>query len=210
MEYRQLSPETVPGFLKDIPSVQQIFSNLDDLEVEEVGDGNLNFVYKVRQRKNPEQTVVIKQAVPFLRIVGESWPLSRTRMNFEIQALEHHTKYCPQHVPKIYYSSTDMSLVVMQNLNQHAVLRGEMIQGKVFPKLAEHISSFLANTLFPTTDWCMTGGEKKTMVGRFINPELCKITEDFVLSNPYEDHETNVYHEKSPRRIRTIFSRIPN
>ena len=32
MEYRQLSPETVPGFLKDIPSVQQIFSNLDDLE----------------------------------------------------------------------------------------------------------------------------------------------------------------------------------
>ena len=77
MEYRQLSPETVPGFLKDIPSVQQIFSDLDDLEVEEVGDGNLNFVYKVRQRKNPEQAVVIKQAVPFLRIVGESWPLSR-------------------------------------------------------------------------------------------------------------------------------------
>ena len=26
-----------------------------------------------------------------------------------------------------------MSLVVMQNLNRHAVLRGEMIQGKVFP-----------------------------------------------------------------------------
>ena len=78
MEYRQLSPETVPGFLKDIPSVQHIFSDLDDLEVEEVGDGNLNFVYKVRQRKNPKQTVVIKQAVPFLRIVGESWPLSRT------------------------------------------------------------------------------------------------------------------------------------
>ena len=47
MEYRQLSPETVPGFLKDIPSVQQIFSNLDDLEVEEVGDGYLNFVFKV-------------------------------------------------------------------------------------------------------------------------------------------------------------------
>ncbi len=79
-------------------------------------------------------------------------------MNFEIQALEHHTKYCPQHVPKIYYSSTDMSLVVMQNLNRHAVLRGEMIQGKVFPKLAEHISSFLANTLFPTTDWCHDRG----------------------------------------------------
>ncbi len=51
MEYRQLSPETVPGFLKDIPSVQQIFSDLDDLEVEEVGDGNLNFVYKVRQQQ---------------------------------------------------------------------------------------------------------------------------------------------------------------
>ena len=34
------------------------------------------------------------------------------------------------------------------------------------------------------------------MVGRFINPELCKITEDFVLTNPYEDHETNIYHDE--------------
>ena len=195
MEYRQLNPETVPHYLKEVSGMNEEFDDLDDLEVEEVGDGNLNFVYKVRQRKNPEQTVVIKQAVPFLRIVGESWPLSRTRMNFEIQALEHHARYCPQHVPKVFHSSTDMSLVVMQNLTRHAVLRGEMIQGKVFPKLAEHISTFLANTLFPTTDWALGSAEKKAMVGRFLNPELCKITEDFVLTNPYEDHETNVYHD---------------
>ena len=32
-------------------------------------------------------------------------------------------------------------------------------------------------------------GVKKAMVGRFINPELCKITEDFVLTNPYEDRD---------------------
>ena len=42
----------------------------------------------------------------------------------------------------------------------------------------------------------MTGGDKKATVSRFINPELCKITEDFVLTNPYENHETNVYHDE--------------
>ena len=41
MEYRQLSPETVPGFLKDIPSVQQIFSDLDDLEVDHLNNCQL-------------------------------------------------------------------------------------------------------------------------------------------------------------------------
>ena len=209
MEYRQLTVETVPAYLQELPEVQAVFRDFENLEVEEVGDGNLNFVYKVRHAQDPTQTVVVKQAVPFLRIVGESWPLSRERMNFEIQALEHQSQYCPQHVPKVFHSSTDMSLVVMQNLDQHAVLRGEMIQGKVFPKLADHVSTFLADTLFPTTDWSLTGADKKAMVARFINPELCKITEDFVFTNPYEDHETNAYHEQVTQADKDFLQQDP-
>jgi 5-methylthioribose kinase len=195
MEYRQLTTETVPTYLRELPELLGVFSSFDDLHVEEVGDGNLNFVYKVHNRQNPAETVVVKQAVPFLRIVGESWPLSRSRMNFEIEALAHQAQFCPQHVPQVFHASKEMSLVVMQNLNRHAVLRGEMIQGKVFPKLADHVSTFLANTLFPTTDLCLSGPEKKALVAKFINPELCQITEQFVLTDPYEDSPTNVYHE---------------
>ena len=42
--------------------------------VEEVGDGNINFVYIV---KGPSGALCVKQALPFVRCVGESWPLSQ-------------------------------------------------------------------------------------------------------------------------------------
>ena len=40
--------------------------------VREVGDGNLNLVFIV---EGPAGGVVVKQALPYVRLVGESWPL---------------------------------------------------------------------------------------------------------------------------------------
>ena len=40
----------------------------------EVGDGNINFVYIV---KGPAGAVCLKQGLPFVRIAGDSWPLTQ-------------------------------------------------------------------------------------------------------------------------------------
>jgi hypothetical protein len=40
----------------------------------EVGDGNINFVYIV---EGPSGCICVKQALPYVRIVGESWPLTQ-------------------------------------------------------------------------------------------------------------------------------------
>ena len=50
-----------------------------------------------------------------------------------------------------------------------------------YPHFAEHIGLFLAKTLGETSDLVLDYRTKKEMVGRFINPELCKITEDLDL-----------------------------
>ena len=55
-----------------------------DWKVREVGDGNLNLVFVV---EGPKSGVVLKQALPYVRLVGESWPLSVRRAFFEHQAL---------------------------------------------------------------------------------------------------------------------------
>ena len=199
MAYRQLSEETVGAYLAEIPELRSRFSSFDDLEVREVGDGNLNYVYIVTNRAKSEETVAVKQAVPFLRIVGESWPLSRHRMDFEIAALKRQGELCPDHVPAIYFASTDMSLVVMRNLSDHRILRGEMIKGRMFPRLAEHMSTFLARTLFFTSDFFLDNEAKKEAVRSAINIELCKITEDFVFTHPYDDSDTNEYNPELPR-----------
>ena len=209
MAYRQLAEDTVGAYLAGLAEMQSRFSTFDALEVREVGDGNLNFVYIVKNRAKPSETVAVKQAVPFLRIAGESWPLSRHRMDFEIAALKLQGELCPEHVPDIYFTSIDMSVVVMQNLGDHRILRGEMIKGRKFPRLAEHMSTFLSRTLFFTSDLYLGHDAKKEAVRSAINIELCKITEDFVFTHPYDDSDTNDYNPKLPQAAISAIQKDP-
>jgi len=199
--YKILDNTLIKEYIDETPEIRSLLlepdESIDALEISEIGDGNLNFVYTIR---SPRTSVILKQAVPYLRVVGESYPLSRIRMAFEIGALEAEKAICPDFVPDIYYSSLDMSLVVMQNLSEHTILRGEMIRRVPFPLLAEHISTFLADTLFYTSDFYLDPATKKENVKKFINIELCKITEDFIFTHPYEDNETNDYNPKLDMR----------
>ncbi len=195
--YKVLNNDLIKEYIDETPQIRSLLLDDDEpiekLDVNEIGDGNLNFVYII---KSDKKSLILKQAVPFLRCVGEEYPLSRIRMVFEIEALKIEKEICPSFVPEIYYDSQEMSLVVMQNLDSHKILRGEMINREIFPLLSEHISTFLADTLFYTTDFYLSSKEKKESVKKFINIELCKITEDFIFTHPYEENETNEYNPK--------------
>ena len=97
-------------------------------------------------------------------------------MTIEIMALQKEKELCPEHVPGIYYGSHEMSLVIMENLSSHKVLRGEIMRGKVFRNFAEHITTFMAEVLFKTSDLYLDHQTKKEMVSKYINYDLCKIT----------------------------------
>lgn len=64
-----------------------------------------------------------------------------------------------------------------------------MLEGRTFARFAEDISDFLAATLIPTTDLVIARAEKKERVKLFTNIELCDITEDLVLTEPYYDYK---------------------
>ncbi|MDH3459828.1 MAG: S-methyl-5-thioribose kinase, partial [Burkholderiaceae bacterium] len=71
MDFYPLTASNLAGYLASVPAMRERFTGFDDLEVVEVGDGNLNFVYVVSHRKVPAETVVVKQALPYLRAAGE-------------------------------------------------------------------------------------------------------------------------------------------
>ena len=66
----------------------------------EVGDGNLNLVFIV---EGPAGGLVVKQALPYVRLVGESWPLPLERAWFEYNALVEQARYGPCLVPKVFH-----------------------------------------------------------------------------------------------------------
>lgn len=191
MAYEILTVEKLPEFLYGIESIKSYFEGAE-LDIEEVGDGNLNFVYIVTSKENPARTLVVKQAVPYLRIAGEGFPLSRERMTFEIRALQSNEKLAGEYTPKIYYADEAMSIVIMQNLNEHIILRKGLIQKIRYNHFAEHISTYLAQTLFHTSSLSLTSTEKRQQMDRLnANTELCKLTEDFVFTFPFMENETN-------------------
>ncbi len=194
--YRPLTVETVGAYIRTRPELTTLFDNSDDLEAVEVGDGNLNLVFKIWAKVNPERTIVLKQALPYVRLVGDSWPLPPDRARIEAQALEIHARLVPQHTPRVYFYDADMYLTAMQNLNQHIIMRKGMTEGIKYPRFAEHIGLFMARTLGNTSDLVLDYRTKKFEVARFINPELCKITEDLVFTEPYRPTERNLFHKE--------------
>jgi 5-methylthioribose kinase len=134
----------------------------------------------------------VKQALPYVRLVGESWPLSLRRSFFEHLALTAQSRLVPQHVPKVFHFDEGLALIVMAYLKPHIILRKGLIRGIVYPKLAEHMATFMAGTLFGTSDLGQPAADKKRQVALFCaNTELCKITEDLVFTDPWRVAEAN-------------------
>ncbi len=209
MEFHRLTEDEIPAYLQSVPAMQTRFSAFDDLEVSEVGDGNLNFVFLVSHRRDPNETVVVKQAVPYLRVVGQSWPLTRHRMDIETAALCHFRALCPRHVPEVFHADSDMSLVVMERLRDHRILRGALLDGHTFDAVAAHLSTFMARSLFHGSDLYLAPAAKRDAVKRFTNVELCKITEDLIFTHPYDDSPTNSYNPALPREAIDRIQRNP-
>ena len=194
MAYTALDNSTVLDYLRTVTALEAILPRDADLSAREVGDGNLNQVFIVQSRSadgTSNGSVVLKQALPYLRVAGESWPLTRERMRFETQALMKHNELAPGLAPQIYHFDNEMSLVVMEDLSALEVMRRPLVARKRFPRFADDISTFLARTLFFTSDLYLTGLEKKELQATFINPHLCKIQEDFVFTNPFMESAEN-------------------
>jgi len=157
--------------------------------ISEIVDGNVNLIFRV---DGPKGTALVKQAVPYLRCVGESWPLSMKRTFFEYQALTEHSKVVPQLMPKVFGYDSNSASLVMEFLNSHIILRKEMMTAKRYPHFAEHISDYMAKTLFFTSDLALSAAQKKTNMEMFCgNTDLCKITEDLIFTDPYRQAEQN-------------------
>ena len=150
----------------------------------EIGDGNLNYVFKVQDAKGA--SVIVKQAGEELRISKDMHiDTDRNRIESEILILQ--GKLAPGYVPEIYNYDTVMSACCMQDLSDHLIMRTAMLQHKIYPKFAEQISTFMAQVLMGTTDVVMNHQEKKDLQKKFISPELCDITEALVYTEPYND-----------------------
>ncbi|MEX6506802.1 S-methyl-5-thioribose kinase [Jiella sp. M17.18] len=188
--YRPFDVETVKAHVAGLPAVaERLGEGSAGLSAREVGDGNLNLVFIV---EGPAGAVVVKQALPYVRLVGDSWPLPLSRAFFEWNALTRQAAIRPERLPQLFHFDATNALVVMEYLTPHVILRKELIAGKRFESLAGHMGTFLAETLFRTSDLSLETARKKADVALFSNNvALCAITENLVFTDAYFDAPLN-------------------
>jgi 5-methylthioribose kinase len=188
--YAPLNERSVLDFVHSIPAVRELLGHdRTAWRANEVGDGNLNQVFIVRGSGQP---VIVKQALPYLRIVGDTWLLPLRRSFFEHEALCEEARHVPHLVPKPYHFDETAAAIVMEYLTPHIILRKGFNRAIVYPKLSGHIAEFMAQTLFKTSDLFLDAATKKKRVGLFCdNIALCKITEDLVFTDPYRMAKLN-------------------
>ena len=188
--YSPLTPETLGNRLADVGAVtERIGPDPSAWSVREVGDGNLNLVFIV---EGPLGTVVVKQALPYVRLVGDSWPLPLYRSFYEYHALTRQAKRDPGSVPVVHHFDEAQALTVMEYLSPHRILRGKLIDGERVDGLAAVLGNFCARTAFRGSDLSMTAAERKRDAALFLgNIEIIAITEDLVFCDPYFEAERN-------------------
>lgn len=183
-DFLALTPESLPKRLVTLAALTRTLGSDSSIwRVREVGDGNLNLVFIVESDLG---SVVVKQALPYVRLVGESWPLPLKRSYFEYHALTRLAASDPGRVPTIHYFDEAQAIIIMDFLSPHIILRRALIEGGALPDIGRVLGDYLARTAFRNSDLCMKTADKKAALALFAdNVELCDITESLVFSDPY-------------------------
>ncbi|GAQ64545.1 S-methyl-5-thioribose kinase [Streptomyces scabiei] len=190
MGYRILETDDIPAYLRE----RGHWEDTGDITVREVSDGNVNRVFLASNRDG-SRSLALKQALPWVRVAGPSWPLSPDRADAEARAYEQLAKVAPDEIPGIHGYDPENFALVMEDLSDLEVLRTLLNEGASYgPHTSPQIGRLVARLSFATSDFGMDSADRKALIAVSVNPELCRITEDVVLSEPYIAHEHNHWH----------------
>jgi len=187
--YEFLTPETIPGYLKSVPAVGSRIDADNIVSVDEVGDGNLNLVFIIKDTDG--KGVVLKQALPYVRLVGPEWPMTPDRARHEAEALELHGEIAPGLSVELIDYNPDRYIITMADLSDHRVWRGALNEGLRYDGAAAEMGRFVASIGFGTSTLGMDRHRVADIMASSVNPDICTITEDLVFTEPYVDVGNN-------------------
>jgi 5-methylthioribose kinase len=188
--YRILNIDTVPDFVGSLPEIRALLGGQpESWRVHEVGDGNLNLIFIVQ---GGDGSVCVKQALPYVRVAGASWPMTLERAFFEASYYSAVAPYVGGLIPKLYHYDPELYCIVMECLSPHIILRQGLIAGRGYPHVARDIGEYIARASFFTSDLARPFEHKLDGIALFArNKALVRITVDLVFCDPYRFNKRN-------------------
>jgi len=178
--WKKLNYGELEKYIKDV--IPEYFENEEKLDIQDIADGNLNFVYKIKGNKS---IICVKQALPYVKCVGPEWELSLERINFEAAGLQYVEKITPELVPKFIKFDNEYKILIMEFLEDHTILRKELINESKIEDLGKTLGAFIAKTSFFSSNLHLSPESFRSQMNFWNENKLCSLTEKVIFSDPY-------------------------
>jgi len=197
-----LTSTTAATYVRGLPFAHTFFTDPSQLSATAITEGNINLIFRVG---DGSKSVLVKQALPYSwRYPEFKLPVERADLEYEMLQIE--ARHCPGQTLRVYFYDQPNHIQVVEDLNQHLVMRAGMIRRIKYPLVARHIGTFMARTLFYTSDLFLPSAEKKAMQPRFMNPVMRKLQEDLVFTQPYLPHANNRWTKVNDGWVQAIYA----
>jgi len=196
-----LTVDTVAAYIASRAPLAELV-DVSTLSVVEVGDGNLNLVFIASDAAGA--SLVLKQSLPYVRMVGESWPLSQDRILAEARGYDAAIALSPESSPVYYGFDEPRRIIAIEDLSDWTVWRRSLNDGRITPGAAAIIGRHVARIGFGTSVFGRGPADVKRAIAASINIDLCQISEDLIFTQPYIDHPDNAWTPGLDEAVRSL------
>ena len=210
-----VTPDDVVAYLEGAGLLARLAATAAEVEVTEVTAGNMNRVFIAR---GPLGSLAVKQAPPWVQAVGPEWPIDPNRIASEARAYGLLAELAPDGVPTVEPVDLDRYVLVMEDLSDLDVLRDVLVRQVAdrvagtepvaidFEALGAVIGRFSAELTLATSLVGLPAEEHAALIVTAANPELCALTVDAVLHEPYRLNDHNHWIAELDDEVRAMYA----
>lgn len=187
--YDFLTVANVASYIAGCPELSTRIDACALTTIEEIGDGNLNLVFRLADDAGGR--LILKQALPYVRMAGEGWPMTPERARREADSLAAHHALVPELVCEPIRYDDQRHVLALEDLSDHTVWRTALNAGERHDGVAAAAGRYVAAVASGTSVLGLDRTEVSARIAASQNPDLCVITEDLVFTEPVFDAGRN-------------------
>jgi 5-methylthioribose kinase len=179
MSYLDLDTDKVKRYVLERAGLFRSGENLAVRELgrnEADGDGYVNHVYRVWNDEG--DSVIVKQAKPYLKIFGEGvFPMPVDRNRSEIDIIKIRSAIVPQYIPKLLHEDRENNLYICEDCGRLDIMRFGLSRGHRYPFFPKMMGEFIARCNFYTSEIYIDQGIHKELAVNFTNARMSLVME---------------------------------
>lgn len=164
----------------------------------------MNVVLRVYTKDG--RSVIVKHSLPYIKCLGEGYPLGVERIDAEYKALVKFHQLAPGCVPQPYFFNKQHNAVYLEDLEGYNILQQNLISGQFDQKIAENLGQSLATVHSKTHIGKIGEDAINELFLHLDNSTMVGLTAEYVFTKPFnKSDDTNKCSPEVSERLNLLY-----